>query len=33
VDVHVKDHHNTLVCEGEYVMVRTDNKGRAIPNE
>tara|TARA_R100001369_G_C3218232_1_gene149468 strand:+ start:185 stop:556 length:372 start_codon:yes stop_codon:yes gene_type:complete len=33
VNVHVKDTYNTLVCEGEYVMVRTDNKGRAVPNE
>jgi len=33
VNVHVKDTYNTLVCEGEYIMVRTDNKGRAVPNE
>ena len=32
VDVHIKDTYNTRVCEGEYVMVRTDNRGRAIPN-
>ena len=32
VNVHVKDTYNTLVCEGEYIMVRTDNKGRAVPN-
>lgn len=31
VNVHVKDTYNTLVCEGEYIMVRTDNKGRAVP--
>ena len=32
VDVHIKDTYNTRVCEGEYVMVRTDSRGRAIPN-
>ena len=32
-DGQLTDHYDTVVCEGEYVMVRTDNKGRAIPNE
>ena len=32
VDVHIKDTYNTRVCEGEYIMVRTDSRGTHIPN-
>lgn len=30
VDVHIKDDFNTKVCEGVFVMVHIDSRGRAI---
>tara|TARA_B110000211_G_C13740831_1_gene404452 strand:- start:247 stop:615 length:369 start_codon:yes stop_codon:yes gene_type:complete len=32
VDVHIKDDFNTKVCEGMFVMVHIDSRGRAIPH-
>ena len=32
VDVHIKDDFNTKVCEGVFVMVHIDRRGRAIPH-
>ena len=32
VDVHIKDDFNTKVCEGVFVMVHIDSRGRAIPH-
>ena len=32
VDVHIKDEFNTKVCEGVFVMVHIDSRGRAIPH-
>ena len=32
VDVHIKDDFNTKVCEGIFVMVHIDSRGRAIPH-
>ena len=31
VDVHIKDDFNTRVCEGVFLMVHIDSRGRAIP--
>jgi acyl-CoA thioesterase YciA len=32
VNVHIKDNFETKVCEGEFVMVHIDKRGRPIPN-
>lgn len=32
VDVHIKDDFETKVCEGEFVMVHIDSRGRSIPH-
>ena len=32
VDVHIKDNFETKVCEGEFVMVHIDRRGRPIPH-
>jgi acyl-CoA thioesterase YciA len=32
VNVHIKDNFETKVCEGEFVMVHIDKRGRPIPH-